>query len=161
MEKSIFPIKTKIAASWLIIISGGFICFGLSPLIEDLYLSHTIDLTPETGALFGIIFFFLPGLILLLPSILLLKKKKMGYYWALIALSIGFLLIIFQWIRIFILAIEYPYCLLKTKPVCERISFATQSLAEYFWMNTFLTLIIIIPFFLLLFDRKNFWKVAS
>lgn len=169
MEKVSIPIKTRIAICWIIVSSGLLLCYGLYPLIEEVYINFMIfrefripEITlTESGTAFALIFLVTPGLVLLSCAILLLKRKKIGYYYALAILSIGLLYVILEWIRIFILAVEYPYCLFKTLPVCERISFATQALAESFRFNIFLTLLLLIPFLLLLLDRKNFWKVAS
>jgi len=156
------PVKTKIAALWLAAIGSYLLYTTLSKVAQDFRVSHTIDISLQSGTTFALFFFAFPGLILaMLPAFFLFKRKKIGYYWALFALSIGLFYITQEWVRIFILGVKYPYCLFKTLPICERISYATQTLSEAFRENIKLSLVIVTPFSLLFFDRKNFFKIAT
>jgi hypothetical protein len=152
MEKTSIPIKTKVAIYWIMALSIPLLYWGFPREYEMIRPGET------SGAFY---FLFLPGLILLSSAILLLKKKKVGYYITLVVLFVGLLCIVLEWIRIFLVAIEHPYCLFKTSLRCERISYETQTLARSFRVNTFLTFLLLIPFLLLLLDRKKFWKISS
>jgi len=84
MEKVSIPIKTRIAICWIIVSSGLLLCYGLYPLIEEVYINFMIfrefripEITlTESGTAFALIFLVTPGLVLLSCAILLLKRKK-------------------------------------------------------------------------------------
>lgn len=91
MEKVNLPIKTKIAALWIIVIGGGGLVYSIVTMIKETFI--LLVLPP-----FSLFFFFLPGLFLL-------KRKKWAWVYAIIILSIGTLL--FTTAFIYNLLIEY------------------------------------------------------
>jgi len=134
VEKIQFPIKTIIAALWIIVISGLMIFLPLW-WVFFVFLAggperafQSSDFLGGLPALIGLIFsiiVILPiGLLFFIPSIFLLKKKRKAWWFIEIILFIG--IIVFLVLHIFpILIILLP------------------------------------PLILLLLDRKNFWKIAT
>jgi hypothetical protein len=145
MEKVSLPIKTKIAAWWILVIG----IFGL--------ITSIVSGLPDT-----IIFLFLPSLFLFcLPSFFLLKRKKWAWWFSIIT---QFILIIFLLMprgmgrlvgilkMLFVLFGQMLFTFFPS-PVELRLRVA---------YGFPILLILLAPsFFLLLFDRKNFWKIAS
>jgi len=115
MEKVSLPIKTKIAAWWMIIIGGILIIFSL----------RTLDITYMLGGSFyhNVLLFALGALLLLFPTFLLFSRRKLAWYWAIITLSILSLFYIYNIFTvepidiliIFILAIPLILLLLDRK----------------------------------------------
>ena len=128
MEKVSLPIKTKIAAWWMIIISVILGCVGLRIAIQG-YL-HSL----YGGVLLlpvGLGIFFMGGLLIFLPGLFLLKRKVDSWWISVMILGIASTLSIFLVLTGF-------------------------TLLELCYSSMFL-----IPFILLLLDRKNFWKIAT
>ncbi len=136
IQKLTLPIKTKIAAWWMIII-------GLFGLIVSI-----ITGLPEL-----IIFLFLPSLFFFcLPFFFLLERKKWAWWFSIIT---QFILIIcpfmpsgLGWI-VGILNMGFSQML------------STLSLLRLSYGFPILSILLVPPFFLLLLDRKNFWKIAK
>jgi len=151
IQKPSLPIKTKIAAWWMIIIGGiviGFIIKSNNWLIYLFdYFLYPEKRGVESGWLlvFGlilIIFFLLPiFLCFILPGLFLLRKKRWAW-WISNGTMILFVVfvILFSYIRI-------PF--LKAPPIFPKSSIIIASLLAS------------LPFLLLLLDRKNFWKIAT
>ena len=128
IQKPSLPIKTKIAAWWMIIISVILGCVGLRIAIQG-YL-HSL----YGGVLLlpvGLGIFFMGGLLIFLPGLFLLKRKVDSWWVSVMILGIASTLSIFLVLTGF-------------------------TLLELCCSSMFL-----IPFILLLLDRKNFWKVAT
>jgi len=134
MEKVSFPIKTKIAAWWMIVISGLMIFLPLW-WVFSVFLAggperafRSSDFLGGLPGLIGLIFaviVVLPiGLLFFIPCIFLLKKKRKAWWFLEI--------ILFIFIIIFLVYFIFP-----------------------------ILLILIPPFILLLLDRKNFWKITT
>ncbi len=151
IQKPLFPFKTKIAAWWMIAICGAVIYLGV-------FLVHYFagDAGGQMLAFVYCIYFFLIGLLIFfLPGIFLLKRKKMGWYWAIIA--------------ILIVIASFIYYIYFYKSVRNKITLSESILSPFYFINRFIgdssSLLIIcilcLPFFLLLLDRKNFFKIAS
>ena len=127
IQKPSLPIKTKIAAWWMIIISVILGCVGLRIAIQG-YL-HSL----YGGVLLlpvGLGIFFMGGLLIFLPGLFLLKRKVDSWWVSVMILGIASTLSIFLVLTGF-------------------------TLLELCCSSMFL-----IPFILLLLDRKNFWKIA-
>ena len=139
MEKISLPVKTKIAAWWMIIFGGIIIVSGLWEVFKEVGHYYPFSLVPL------ILFFYIPSglFVFLLPSLLLLRGKRIGWYLAIVMLSIVTALF--------------------------SLWYATVILTKYFmkdpffWLETFLIVFIscLPPLIILFFDRKNFWKIAS
>jgi hypothetical protein len=153
-QKLPLPIKTKIVAWELTIIGGFIICLGL----YFLFFNSAGDPGGELTVLGLIISLCLTGLLIFfLPGIFLFKKEKIGWYWAIISLLIVMVaLTYYTYIRIndfyasygMIGIIFFPYL---------YISRAIGDIPALFVVF----ILCILPFLLLLLDRKNFFKIAS
>jgi hypothetical protein len=116
-QKPSFPIKTKIAVWWMMILA----------LIEmPIFINMLFRKEGGPGISIRSKLFY-PSLILLIVSILFLTRKKWAWWLAIIMII---------------------------------------SIISYWWMwwlNLYQIIFfqILISFFLLLLDRKNFWKIAS
>lgn len=139
MEKIILPIKTKIAAWWMIIFGGISLVVALGGII----LTFSFDIGPYGiesffitigNSVIGVFAFFLPGLFIL-------QRKRWFQTFAIIILLVS--LIIFLFGGLFIT--------LKINWLRDTFRFLYDV-----WPPNFGA-----PFILLLLDRKNFWKIAS
>ena len=139
-EKVSLPIKTKIAAWWMIIMITIGIIMGIIGLWFKIELVMFYILS------------VLPISIFLLPCILLFRRKKLGWYWGVITLS-G-IIIVAATISSFILFIDLTGGLGEV-PASRLIA------AMLFYPSLFLLIIFFPPLILLLLDRKNFWKIAN
>ena len=164
IQKPSLPIKTKIAAWWMIGIVGIMIILSLFTTTKE---AGNIG---EAYALFGIFITLFPaGLMFFLPSLSLLKRKKWGWWLSIAILSLtlfsiltGLLVdLVFEYrppafldlLRFISAMFLLPWMIvIPEKLVLSPIA----NLLLYLGF-----LIYIIPFILLLLDRKNFWKVAK
>ena len=140
MEKVLLPIKTKIAAWWMIIFLSIFSSFiNLTASIELL----NFIFPPPAGCLFfetSRLLIFVGGMILAIVSffaifrsgIFLLKRKKIAW-----KLSIGIISL---------------YLIISVFVVIEILG------SFIFFV---IPVLYLIPLILLFLDRKNFWKIAS
>jgi len=132
-QKPSLPIKTKIAAWWMIVAGGCEILFGF------VTFRSLLGLIFLTGTLFGfeaIIGVIVSGVLYVISGISLLKRKR--WSWCL---------------SIFILFISSIISILNFSSRIDGkviLEFSEKYL-----------LFFIIPFILLLLDRKNFWKIAN
>jgi len=79
MEKVSLPIKTKIAAWWMIVMIGGILIAISLPFC---YFAVASYIGMKNGVfVFGIIF-LVGSLISILPGFMLLKRKKIGWWWS-------------------------------------------------------------------------------
>ena len=142
-EKVSLPIKTKIAAWWMILI-GGLMIFLPLWSVFSIFLAggperafRSSDFLGGLPGLIGLIFLtivvFPIGLLFFIPSIFLMKKKKKAWWF----LEIILLIDVIVFLITFILPFE------------EKV------------LLRFLFSFLIPPFILLLLDRKNFWKIAK
>ena len=151
-QKPSLPTKTKIAARWIIVIGlivmiwGGLIMtiwdgylIDVEFFDADFFLRQKLFIGEESGAL---IFFANLSLLIFVYFLLMCKR------WAWWILVVGdFILMIFGGLYFFMAAIFPGYLLFFT------------------WVDILFSFIIptisVVPFVLLLLDRKNFWKIAS
>lgn len=150
----IFPIRTKVAAWWMKIIGSsilaiiligtgfyGFLCLRNFELCIGIFMMLLLGilLIPAGG-----ISFFLGSKIL--------KKEKSAWVVSIIILFIG----------IISCAGGFTYYYSKEGLLGSRFFHisARPYHGIYSW-NFFILILLLIPFFLLLSDRKNFWKIAS
>jgi len=137
MEQNKLPTKTKIAAWWMII-------FGIMGIIGTTFgfIGYAIFGRGTAGsgetALLALLPVFIVGLPLLILGILISKRKK----WA--------------WILTLAIFILLEFCMWALKGCCTVDFLGFQVSLPY---NVFL--LVLVPFILLLLDRKNFFKIAS
>jgi hypothetical protein len=139
-EKVSLPIKTKIAAWWMIVIGGLIILFF--PFIAFIsFVSPPHGIPSHTAIAFFMAFIFFIG------SFFLFGKRK----WA-------------WWLIIFTFSFGIAYSLFLLCVISLQPSF----FYSYYWphfeytADYFLFLLLFFPpFILLLLDRKNFWKVGK
>ena len=153
MEKVSLPIKTKIAAWWMIIC--GWLIIIFETVIFFPYLSRAPKVTfkepirtilPHITAIFLGIFFNI------ISYYFLLKKRKVGIVISIIILSItSFLALLFPEIH----WSEFPI------PSLNLFCVYCGIFARNFGWRTCLFVPFGIPLILLLLDRKNFWKIAT
>jgi len=139
MEQVFLPIKTKIAAWWIIVY--GIVYSGY--MFSDMYHFHKIPEILEEG--YPPLFIGIGAIILLvlfysLIGLFLIKKKKAAWYLAITAFS-------------YFLA-GFLFRLLTTISQGSLIS-----LYQLYLIFNFL--LMLIPVILLFLDRKNFFKIAS
>jgi len=139
IQKPSLPIKTKIAAWWMLVV--GVIGIAISIMIILWYLSVYFGESwgPESGwaliPVFMGVIVFLPSLFFLFSGIFLFKKKRGTWRFA-----IG--MIIFLNISSCMAILKYGVLGGSLIPVV-------------------ILSITLFPFILLLLDRKNFWKIAT
>jgi hypothetical protein len=140
MEENKLPIKTKIAAWWILVIG----LFGM--------ITSVIAGLPAL-----IIFLFLPSLFFFLfPFIFLSKRKKWAWWFSVIT---QFTLIISPFIPLwrFIVVLNLLNFLNKGFYSMLRMLFPLRLGYDF----PIISILLVLPFILLLLDRKNFFKVAS
>jgi hypothetical protein len=162
MNKSHIPTKTKIAA-WIMMVIGGIGTIG-GLLVAILgFRETTIEIE---------IFLLLLGMILFLPSstyffsgLLLLARKRIAWMFSVGASSIGMVssLVVpsylFGWNSIDRwLDIRHLFGWLDIRDLFVGSLFWDSILHLYFLVLVLFSLFTLI---LLLFDRKNYWKIAS
>jgi hypothetical protein len=135
IQKPPLPIKTKIAAWWMILLGG------LGAIACVLFIKEIVGGSCWAGLQIPLILFF-PSFLVFLSGIFILIGKKWARWLAFITLSV--MMIIF---------VGYNFSL-----VINRKSLSLVDVIKFFSLTA---LPIIIPFILLLLDRKNFWKIAS
>jgi len=158
MEKVSLPIKTKIAAWWIIFVGGITIIEGI---IFDLHGR----LTGSLADIFIFIFILSIFLFFMIPSFFLLIRKRVAWWLCIIIIPVNLIFALL--------------CLIKTHSVFQfdTFSFGIRSipillpyyllyskrffLDQHIYINGFEFVLYTIPFILLLLDRKNFWKIAS
>ena len=158
MDKITLPTKTKIAAWWMIVIGG--CCLGLFLLSLAFFCGLKTD-TFSTGYALGdvaiaLLSFSLMmptglGIILFLAGFLLFRRKKWGWKFAISVLPIV-LIISFLFIIYIITSAHYKSEFLEENPYLVFLIVIPSII---------LFVVILIPFILLLLDRKNFWKSIS
>jgi len=130
-QKPPFPIKTKIAAWWMIVFSIIltiiFLLFLITPIGMVLFLLFIRSWDPKLSFL---LIYILITFLLLFTGLSLLKRKK--WVWV---------------FSVFLLSIICYFCIKILLPID-------------FLFLLFLIWNLVLLFFLLL-DRKNFWKIAS
>ena len=138
MEKVSLPIKTKIAAWWMIIIG----VYSEYLVINNIII--TFGLKTEALVFFVALILISLGALCFISGLFLLKRKK----WA-------------WWLSIFSLSILL-FLNLNDLIVGLRVLIA---IPPSDWNGSFFLLIfpfiLLISFILLLLDRKNFWKIAT
>jgi hypothetical protein len=147
IQKTSLPIKSKIAAWWLII--GGII-LGIARSVQVLFLIFAflnINVKNIFASLLSISLSLFPLLFLILffAGIFLLRNKKWSWQLAKTVLYIGSLSLIYCWIMIFLFPIG---------DVTDQNLIIFTGLLPY-------TFFIVPPLIFLIIDRKNFFKIAS
>ncbi len=168
MEQVKLPIKTKIAALWIIIIGIITLIILLNPRlvlsmvyrIPFLYFIYSIFSSIVIGS--HIIFsihastvnlFTFPILIIL--GIFILFKKKWAWWTILILQVFGLIMIIWK---------EGAYIanMLQYSAFFDFLTDFMDGIFIYGWQLIFIPpLFLLVPLILLLSDRENFWKIAS
>jgi len=143
-QKPSLPTKTKIAAWWMIISCICIISYGswvLSRVLTckggELFNVYILSI----GLISAILMIFF-GLLYFISALFLLKNKKLGWW-----LGVIVSLILIYFFKVILLFYEE--------------SASSLSLFQFIGHLDFLVYSFVIPFILLLLDRKNFWKIAS
>jgi hypothetical protein len=138
MEEVSLPTKTKIAAWWMILIGGYSECI----IINNIITAFGTKTEPLVFFVAFVLVFL--GVLCFIGGLFLFKRKK----WA-------------WWLSIFSLSLLL-YLNLNNLITELRVLF---TMPPSDWNGSFFLLlfplILLIPFILLLLDRKNFWKIAS
>lgn len=139
MGKVSLPIKTKVAAWWMVVIGG--ISIGISILFILYLWFYSYRGSPRDIPIILLIFiiFISFGLSQFIPGLLILTKKKWTWWLAIIS-EIG-------------LSAYMIYLLFSM--IIHRTG------GDLFELNLVVIGVIGIPLILLLLDRKNFFKIAS
>jgi hypothetical protein len=139
IQKPPFPMKTKIAAWWMIVIS----------ILAILNIEANMDM--------AIFVLLIPSLIQILFCFFILKRKKWAWYASLVII---FILLVFQ-VKIGFFIYDPLYSYFWSHRVFDRdIQFIILKDLKYFF-STYSFLILLIPLILLFLDRKNFCKIAK
>ena len=150
IQKPSLPIKTKIAAWWMIVVGGiyllAFLWIGFGETISEVFspgfsTAGTGGIVAFITLLFIGILFFLATIFLFLPALSLFKKRRWAWKFSITILLIG--------------TISLLGFVIYLHVVHETIS----RYGMFFLGTPFILLLI--PFILLLLDRKNFWKIAT
>jgi len=143
-QKPSLPIKTKIAAWWIIIIGGMESIYliwmiSLSLLFFSFFRSGGINSGVQIGLsavgaalLIPSLFFLIP-----IPGFFLLMRKRWAWW---VSIIIYGLISLYFFSRLFTLTIFV----------------VSMNVFDYYYLLSFL-----VPFILLFLDRKNFFKIAS
>ena len=186
MEKVSLPIKTKIAAWWMIIFGAALVVLGILNFRGLLRIcDYNYDcVTNWEGALwialFSLVLLPLVGLFFLWPAIFILKRKKWTWYLAVVILLIGMIILAYSFVETCISYMDigrWPYYYEPTgDPFTKGKKFygdpfsgekvyeprpQIKSCVIYSADLLFSFIILLPPFILLFLDRKNFWKIAS
>jgi len=137
MEKPPLPIKTKIAAWWMIVVGCLEVLISLSEWPFSIFL--------------WIIEPVFQGLLVIIPGFLLLKRKKVGWWLAIIIL----LILLPSILLLNVIQLAFFQCFYF---LC--VKFFPFSIIGIVIRVIFCIFIFYIPLILLL-DRKNFWKIAT
>jgi len=137
MEKVGLPIKTKIAAWWMIGINIIFSCLGLALVLLGIFLPPG---TPEFRGYFlwigiGIV---IGCLIVFLPFFFVLKRKMWAWWFSIIILAFASFHFLYQLLSIFFVGFQ-----------------------RFHLVYIVVTIPLLFPLILFLLDRKNFWKIAT
>jgi hypothetical protein len=162
VQKQTIPIKTKMAAWWIILIEIISLGYWLKLLywIESSPRYDSIGLTLINNGLF-LIFVLLLFLLLLLfvPVYFLLRAKKWAWTVLLILSLVVTVPAVFVLLQILLDRPDYinavPSIIFK-EPTYAEILVDKLSIFSLVFLASFL-----IPLILLLLDRKNFFKIAS
>ena len=172
MQNSL-PIKTKIAAWWMIIMTGGGLIFLGGRMLYIASVIAAYGVLPSV--LMALMCFFLAFLFIFL-SIFLLRRKKMGWFGSVIFLFILLVLVTTSFIKEYTSYMDierwpyYYYDESKSKkfyedpltgekvdePKPQIKTFLKQS-APFFSVPF---IVFFFPFVLLLLDRKNFFTIT-
>jgi len=171
-QKPSLPIKTKIAAWWMIMFGS----ISLILFFGGLWLAISLFSPPVDGELaWGfVIMYFLPpilGVIVIslivifsffLPGVFLLKKRRWAWKFALIVQILGVMVLII---------LVFSVCKIEVVSTLKRgVGYAVEETRRPLYPNCFpkgfiflspVFIIFLISFILLLLDRKNFWKIAT
>ena len=164
MEKVLLPIKTKIAAWWMIVIGIFELIWGYLTVVIMYAAEYQREKAPFV---LGVGIF--TGILLIISSLLLFKQKKAGWKLAIIfflVLLISIILIIPAELKISKASIygrPPPWSILISLPILvDVIEILYIFFAPLHSLVSFIPFILfLIPLILLLLDRKNFWKIAS
>ena len=150
-QNPLLPIKTKIAAWWMIISGGIIILIGIWIVLEE------FSKLPEGVAPLGIVYTIPFGLLaLFLPSLFLLKRRRAGWYWSEILLPLA--LFFYHFFSFFI---TWPILYFFLDFFLAPLNLPREREIQIYQIRHPLFLIILLfPFVLLLLDRKNFFKIT-
>jgi hypothetical protein len=142
-EKPSLPIKTKISAKWLKIYSIVYLIFAVILYLITFPLAG-MGGSPPRAEFLGFLLLILYPLFVLFFASSVLRGKKWSWWGIIVILSVIMLIPLISFmIGIFLIgAIE-------------------EDIATLFLFGLVNSIFIIVPFILLLLDRKNFWKVAK
>ena len=135
IQKPSLPIKTKIAAWWMIVTGG------IGVIVFIIYLMAYFGAVSKGEGLTAFVFLpfvAIPSFSLFIPGLLILLKKRGGWICSVIFLLLGVLLTILLYFGL-----------------------STLGPLPVFWFCIVPLIIFLIPLILLLLDRKNFWKSAA
>ena len=152
-EKFSLPIKTKIAAWWMIIVGWLIMIFDAIIYLSYLFRAKKVAFEESTRTIFPyVIAIFLGLLSYIIFYNFLLRRKKFGWIMAIIILSI-----------ISILALFFPEVHWREFPIpfLNLLCVYCGIFASNLGWRMCLFIPFGIPLILLLLDRKNFWKVAT
>jgi hypothetical protein len=172
-QKPCLPIKTKIAAWWMIVaVGGGLIFLGG----KFLYIASRIAAYGVLDALIMTAMCFLLALLFIFLGILLLKRKKIGWFGSIIFLFILLIIIIVSFVKEYTAYMDierwpyYYYDETRTKkyyedpltgekvdePKPQTKTFLRET-APFF---SVLFIVFFFPLILLFLDYKNFLRLA-
>jgi hypothetical protein len=117
MEQTSLPLKTKIAAWWMIVISGLMILYCLWGASDVLFGGglQSSDFLGELIGLIALIFLIIAlpvGLVFFIPSIFLLKKKRKPWWFIEIILFISIIVFLINFIFPILIIFVPPFILL-------------------------------------------------
>jgi hypothetical protein len=156
-QKLTLPIKTKIAAWWMIIIGG------LGAIACIIVVNFLLSQSCTAGVELPIIL-FLPSALGFLFGLFLLKIKKWAWVCSVVLFSLIIFLFLFIQINNFASAIDN--CRKRYGPelqtkFCSIKSYLIDEWFKFLYWDVIFCAIFLIPPILLLLDRKNFWKIAK
>ena len=185
IQKPSLPIKTKIAAWWIIVVGGLWVIaiiallFLFAAVVTMGGLVFLGFLIPEFTFWFCIIL-LLPSILFLCSGSFLLKRKKWAWWFAIGVMGIGLVswfMLIARSIRSFsfiiclvlFLVFLFTFFLLRRRwrfgtAIGVILLFLYQFLFDegfIFFYYSIISLILFVPLILLLLDSKNFWKIAA
>jgi len=172
MGQTSLPIKTKIAAWWMIIMTGGGLIFLGGKMLYIASVIAAYGVLPSV--LMALMCFFLAFLFIFL-SIFLLKRKKMGWFGSVIFLFILLVLVTTSFIKEYTSYMDierwpyYYYDESKSKKFYEdpltgeKVDEPKPQIKTFFKESApFFSVPFIVfffPFILLFLDRKNFFAI--
>jgi len=148
IQKPSLPIKTKIAAWWMIVVGG------ISSLLS-FFMAVGYVATPGHAIPGHVFIEFFMYLLSFVAGLFLFARKKWAWWFSI------YLIIIFYVAIMFFSFFPFSYSFAYNEIVVYYKYFDLARFISIILSRSVAIILSFIPFILLLLDRKNYWKIAT